>query len=795
MNRIKLGASLLTLGVVCGLVGPSFGVDRTWTGAGANANWSNTTNWVGGVVGGNWEGVIFDANTVAGLVGHDVGGGCGTVVLTNGLTQDVILRNASQPLIQNNNYGFTVTADSRDLVLSLYGQYLRIFAPGTSPWFVGSGRTLTANCLIGESGIAKTGQGTVLFARENTDNRWELAVNEGTVKTVIDQTGSLNKWTVASGATWVFGAQKQTIFGLWGNGAVKSPTGDTAFMGPITGVNGELISTNRNYVYKLDFGTGGGATVNGVVFDAVWTSGAGWVLSGANTLAGGDSGSGFAQFVNDFLYGAFDGSNSALTFTNLTVGTKYEAVIYSAPSWGSRIQNAIFSNGTDVVTLRDTDPAYTGYYVYRFTANTKIASITMSAVTAHKYHWYGATLEDLTGVTAGSRAATLTVGDGNSHSFSGVLSGDIALVKQGSGTQSLSGTNAYSGATVISNGTLRLEAALVTPVAATAQSAYTPDGRTPVRAIDGTGMSPSSGSFIVYDSTAGNTPQNAMWLSNGTRQTWLTFDLGSVQTLAGLRLWNYNENGNMEINRGVRTAGIYTGTTLLADGSSYASAGAAWGTLVTNMTFAKADRTTTLAGSDYLFAAPVTTRYLQLYVTDNFPGADAYTGISEIRFLSAASPTNILPATTALTISSGGVLDLFKVSQDVATLSGSGAVSNGTLSVTSALYPGGAGVTSTLTLQGLTLGAGASLYWDYSAGGADLVRVLGTANLPANATVRVSATGELPVRATLFQCGTINAPSGVSGWTVVGARGNTRVVIQGNEVQLYSPRGTIISLY
>jgi len=783
-TMVRMTAAMLC--GVCGLVWPSFGVDRTWTGAGADSNWSNTNNWVGNVAGGNWDGAIFDANTVSGLVRHNVGGGRGRIVLTNGLTQDVIFRYSDNEFIQSDT-GFTITSDSRDLVLSLYGSYnyIRIWG-AANLWSIGSGRTLTANCRLSEGTLDKRGAGTAIFARVGTDDRVNIVVNEGTAKTVIDQAGSLNKWTVASGATWVFGSQNQTIYGLWGNGAVKSPTGDTVFMGPVTRVNGELISTNRNYVYKLDFGTGGGATVNGVVFDAAGTSGSGWVLS-ATSLTYGEAGgsSGFSQFISDFHY---NGATSSLAFTNLTVGTRYEAVIYSAPSWGSRIQDAIFSNGTDVVKLRDTEPGFTGYYVYRFTANTKLASITMSMVAA-TYHWYGATLEDLTGVATGSRAATLTVGDGNRHSFSGVLSGDIALVKQGSGTQALSGTNAYSGATVISNGTLRLEAALVTPVAARAQSAYTSDGRTAIRAIDGSGMSPSS--VVEYDSTAGNTPQNAMWLSNNTKDTWITFDLGSVQTLSGIRLWNYNE-ANFPT-RGIKTAGVYTGSSLPADGAAYNTMGGAWGTLVTNMTFAQAAGTTGLVGSDYLFAAPVTTRYVQIYVTDNW-GASGYTGLSEIRFFSVT--TNVLPAATALTIASGGVLDLFRVSQDVATLSGSGVVSNGTLGVTSALYPGGANVAGTLTLQqGLTLGAGASLYWDYSAGGADKVSVLGTANLPANATVRVSATGELPVRATLFQCGTINAPSGVSGWTVVGARGNSRVVIQGNEVQLYSPRATMISFF
>jgi autotransporter-associated beta strand protein len=177
---------------------------------------------------------------------------------------------------------------------------------------------------------------------------------------------------------------------------------------------------------------------------------------------------------------------------------------------------------------------------------------------------------------------------------------------------------------------------LITPVNVTAQSWYTPDNRAPVTTIDGSGMTPNTP--VTTNSTAGNGTANAMWLSNGIRLTWITFDLGAVQTLTGFHLWNYNEAaGGGLMKRGVRTAGIYTGTNLLDNGTAYGSAGPNWGTLVTNMTFTMASGTSADAGADYTFAAPVTTRYLQIYVTDNFPSSDAYTGLSEIRFFAATA--------------------------------------------------------------------------------------------------------------------------------------------------------------
>ena len=50
--------------------------------------------------------------------------------------------------------------------------------------------------------------------------------------------------------------------------------------------------------------------------------------------------------------------------------------------------------------------------------------------------------------------ATLTTGDSSDTEFSGAISGEGGLVKQGSGTFALSGDNAYTGLTTVSDGTL-----------------------------------------------------------------------------------------------------------------------------------------------------------------------------------------------------------------------------------------------------------------------------------------------------------------------------------------------------
>jgi hypothetical protein len=190
----------------------------------------------------------------------------------------------------------------------------------------------------------------------------------------------------------------------------------------------------------------------------------------------------------------------------------------------------------------------------------------------------------------------------------------------------------------------------LSPAAATAQSYWLSDGRTPVHAIDGSGMTPSY--WLTAAATAGTLPSFAMWLSNGTKETWITFDLGSVQIVSGFHLWNYNEYSNKSTKyagRGIKTADLYVGDSLLTNGSVYASAGAAWGTLVTNMTFAQATASSSYTGEDYALATPVTGRYFQLYVTDNY-GLDDYTGISEILFYRLVSDTEVTRLSSGLKV-------------------------------------------------------------------------------------------------------------------------------------------------
>jgi autotransporter-associated beta strand protein len=76
---------------------------------------------------------------------------------------------------------------------------------------------------------------------------------------------------------------------------------------------------------------------------------------------------------------------------------------------------------------------------------------------------FNASLGALSGegtVSTSSGASTLTIGGNGNSTFSGAISGAIALTKTGTGTQTLSGTNTPTGATSVGAGTLSITGSL-----------------------------------------------------------------------------------------------------------------------------------------------------------------------------------------------------------------------------------------------------------------------------------------------------------------------------------------------
>ncbi len=163
--------------------------------------------------------------------------------------------------------------------------------------------------------------------------------------------------------------------------------------------------------------------------------------------------------------------------------------------------------------------------------------------------------------------------------------------------------------------------------------------------------------------------------------------------------------------------------------------------------------------------------------------------------------TNRLSPGVAVSVASGAALDLWGGSQTLASLSGAGAVTGGTVRVTGLLSVGDtAGTVGALSVGGgLTLVAGVTNAVDYVVGVADVVNVAGTLSVEGAGTVALALNGHPPPQQiTLFTCGSVAGEENLAAWTAQGAGlapYQTRVRRVGNNVVLLIFRvGTLISL-
>ncbi len=157
---------------------------------------------------------------------------------------------------------------------------------------------------------------------------------------------------------------------------------------------------------------------------------------------------------------------------------------------------------------------------------------------------------------------------------------------------------------------------------------------------------------------------------------------------------------------------------------------------------------------------------------------------------------------TGVILHEGAALTMDGGEQSVTTLSGAGAVSNGTLVVTERLSSGiTAGACATLAVDGnLTLGAGVECVIDVDALNADAVTVSGGLSLAGTGTVAVRSSvpanvllgiGSIPV----FTFGVLDGAQHLSAWSVTGVPPgySARLLVEGQTVRLvFAADGTLI---
>ena len=363
-------------------------------------------------------------------------------------------------------------------------------------------------------------------------------------------------------------------------------------------------------------------------------------------------------------------------------------------------------------------------------------------------------------------AAVLTVGSANTSSdFFGRLEDDLALVKTGTGTQTLSGTNSYRGATTVVGGVLKLGNG---PPVVTGIS-YRLD------ASEAASLTRSGDSVTVWADATGN----GVAFSQGTSSQQPVYEPNAINGLPAIR---FGDAGSTRLvanqSKTVQTVFIVCKMTY-ADGANgiWGQAGAdngiraknltqwldtssggnmndfTWqgemyinGAAGTSFTALQPHILTAVAASsmswqtaigDYWGSPTYNTRYFhgeigEVLVYDRVLSSaerEAVEAYLSSKWLGiGTSVSNVLPATTALTVGSGASADLNGVDQTVGSLSGEGNVLNNaargcTLTVggdnDSTVFSGG--ILGSITLAKVGLGT-LTLYGTNSYSGKTLVQ-------------------------------------------------------------------------
>ncbi len=329
-------------------------------------------------------------------------------------------------------------------------------------------------------------------------------------------------------------------------------------------------------------------------------------------------------------------------------------------------------------------------------------------------------------IGSSSAAATVILGNAATNVYAGFLTGPVTLVKTGAGTLTLSRPQTYAGATIVSNGTLRLSAFLEAPLRASEVSLWLDASKTSSLKLAGDGTTVTN--WADQSSYAASFKEDT-----GTpRLTLPSFNPGGFGGRGSLQFNGSLTNKlNATVSQPVKTFFILNQPTAVSgmdglfgtaarnsDFGIRASVSSGLGAYdVNNSQFFLCDDSTNTfinginsnkftIGAAHLLSG--VTRNLRTetwavgnYVNDagNQTQPRAFTGnIGEIIAypveltaaerqlvenylmckwgLRSATATNILPAATALTLADTGTLDLNGISQSFASVSGTGRIIN-----------------------------------------------------------------------------------------------------------------------
>src|SRR5579883_2439005 len=611
----------------------------------------------------------------------------------------------------------TSLSDSGTLDLNGFAQQVASVTGSGTVTDSGAAATFTVNnsssdnfagLLSGSLALTKTAAGTLTLANGNTYSGI-TTINGGTIDITADSglgtaPGSVTANSITFGggtletsATFTLNSNRGiTLTSGAGGGTVSvDPTFTTTYNGIIAGSNAADTFT------KAGTGTlilGGVSTYSGAT-----NISAGTIQNGvANALPTGtalsDSGTldlnGFAQQVASVTGSGVvtDSGTSAVFTVNNSGSDTFAGTLTGSLALTKSAAGTLTLNSANTYSGATTISAGT---IADGIANALPTGTALSDSGTLDLNGFAQQVASVTGsgtVTDSGAAATFTVNNSSSDNFAGLLSGSLALTKIGSGTLTLANGNTYSGITTINAGTIA--------ISADSGLGTAPGSATAGQLVFGGGTLESTASFTLNANRG-----IALNAGGGTIQVDPTFTLTYNGIMAGANAFTKSGTGTLilggvstysgatNINAGTIQDGVAnalpTGTALSDSGTldlnSFAQQVASvTGSGVVTDSGTSAVFTVNNSGSD-TFAGTLTG---SLALTKSAAGtltlnsANTYSGATTISAGTIADGiANALPVGTAL--SDSGTLDLNGFAQQVASVTGSGVVTD---SGTSAVF-------------------------------------------------------------------------------------------------------------
>ena len=324
--------------------------------------------------------------------------------------------------------------------------------------------------LSGNGGLTKTGAGTLTLTGNNT-YAGGTAINDGTLKGNIASGTDLS---IAASAIYDGDNKARSVGGLNGGGKILNTDGLTVQSGDFAGI----IDNSNTSLLKNGAGT---LTLTG---NNAYTGG---TTISEGTLKGNIASGTDLSIAASAIY---DGDNKARSVGGLNGGGKIlntSGLTVQSGTFGGVIDNSntsLIKTGAGTLTLTGNNAYTGGTTISEGTLKGNIASgtdLSIAASATYDGDNKARSVGDLNGGGNIFNTDGLTVQSGT---FDGVIdNSNTSLTKTGAGTLTLTGNNAYTGSTTISEGTLKGNIASGTDLSIAASATY--DGANKARSVGG----------------------------------------------------------------------------------------------------------------------------------------------------------------------------------------------------------------------------------------------------------------------------------------------------------------------